>query len=335
MIPGIDPKIDIAFKKVFGSERSGDLTAALINAVREPPPEHRVIEVQFLNPYSDRMALDDKLSILDVKARDQSEWLYDLEMQMLVLAALSPRALYYWAKSYAEQLSAGEDYTRLRRTISICFVNGVVFREWPEYHTCFRLLDPSGELCLTEDLEIHIIELPKFRKTLAELETDLDFWLYFLKNGEELDADALPAELDRGEIRKAMGVLKMLAQSDMERELYEGRLKAKRDLQTLETERRIAEDQRRTAEEQRRTAEEQRRTAEEQRDEWQQRYEAANREREAANRREEAAKKLVTRQIQLVERMLARQLSDADQLMACSLDDLRDLAERLERELGR
>lgn len=30
----------------------------------------------------------------------------DLEMQMLVLAALSPRALYYWAKSYAEQLSA-------------------------------------------------------------------------------------------------------------------------------------------------------------------------------------------------------------------------------------
>ena len=49
-----------------------------------------------------------------------------------------------------------------------------------------------------------------------------------------------------------------MAQSDMERELYEGRLKAKRDMQTLETERRIAEDQRRTAEDQRRTAQEQR-----------------------------------------------------------------------------
>jgi len=265
------------------------------------------------------------MSILDVKARDESEWIYDLEMQMLVLAALSPRTLYYWAKSYAEQLSAGEDYTRLRRTISICFVNGVVFREWPEYHTCFRLLDPSGELCLTEDLEIHIIELPKFRKTLAELETDLDFWLYFLKNGEELDADALPAELDRGEIRKAMGVLKMLAQSDMERELYEGRLKAKRDLQTLETERRIAEDQRRTAEDQRRTAEERWRTAEEQRADWQQRYEAADREREAA-------KRMLVRQIQFCERLLGRRLSNAEELTACRLDELRDLAERLERE---
>ena len=38
MIPGIDPKIDIAFKKVFGSEPSRDLTASLINAVLEPPP---------------------------------------------------------------------------------------------------------------------------------------------------------------------------------------------------------------------------------------------------------------------------------------------------------
>ena len=85
------------------------------------------------------------------------------------------------------------------------------------------------------DLVIHVIEIPKFNKTLAELETALDFWLYFLKNGEELDADALPAELDRQSgVRKAMGVLKMFAQNEMERELYEGRLKAKRDLQMVD-----------------------------------------------------------------------------------------------------
>ena len=147
MIPGIDPRIDIAFKKVFGSEPFRDLTAALINAVLQPPPEHRVVEVEIVNPYSERMSLDDKLSILDVKARDQSEWLYDLEMQMLATAALARRVLYYWAKNYGQQLTAGEDYTRLRRTVSICFVNGVVFPDWPQYHTRFRLLNPSGELC--------------------------------------------------------------------------------------------------------------------------------------------------------------------------------------------
>jgi hypothetical protein len=67
------------------------------------------------------------------------------------------------------------------------------------------------------------IEIPKFNKNLAELETPLDFWLYFLKNGEQLDADALPAKLDREPgIRKAMGIVKMFTQNDMERELTEG-----------------------------------------------------------------------------------------------------------------
>ena len=45
MIPGIDPKIDIAFKKVFGSEPWRELTAALINAVLEPPPHQRLVDV--------------------------------------------------------------------------------------------------------------------------------------------------------------------------------------------------------------------------------------------------------------------------------------------------
>ena len=162
---------------------------------------------------------------------------------------------------------------------------------------------------LTDDLVVHVIELPKFTRTLAELRTPLDFWLYFLKNGGELDADALPDALDRPDQRKAMGVLKMLAQSDVERELYEGRLKAKRDMQTLET----------------------------LRDQWQQRYEAANREREAANRREEQAHREVRRQLAericLCQRLLRRSVSGIDELVGWNMEELQKQAERLEREV--
>jgi predicted transposase/invertase (TIGR01784 family) len=337
MIPGIDPKIDIAFKKVFGSEPWTDLTASLINAVLEPPPQQRLVDVELLNPYSEKMTLDDKLAILDIKGRDQQGSLYNLEMQMLLTAALAQRLLYYWAKVYSQQLSEGDDYTRLRPTISICFVNGEMFPGHPEYHTEFRLRDPTGRLSLTGDMSIHVIELPKFRKTLAELQTPLDFWLYFLKNGGGLDADALPEALDRAELRKAMGVLKMLAQNDVERELYEGRLKVKRDMQTLET--------------MRRTAEAQTHTLEAQRDQWQQRYEAANREREAANREREAAnrereaanrereaanrelKRELVERIGLCQRLLRRPVSGSDKLIELSAEELRDQAERLEREL--
>lgn len=52
---------------------------------------------------------------------------------------------------------------------------------------------------------IHLIELPKFRKALADLETARNFWLDFLKNGEALNADALPEDLGRGEIRSSTG----------------------------------------------------------------------------------------------------------------------------------
>lgn len=140
-----------------------------------------------------------------------------------------------------------------------------------------------------------MIELPKFTKTTTELRTPLDFWLYFLKNGAELDADALPDALNRPDQQKAMGVLKMLAQSDLERELYEGRLKAKRDMQTLEA----------------------------LRDQWQQRYEAADRE----------VRRQLAERICLCQRLLRRSVSAVDELVARSVEELEALAERLEREV--
>ncbi len=241
MIPGIDPKVDLAFKKVFGSEAYKDLTVSLINAVLTPPPDRRVVSVQLLNPYSERMTLDDKLSVLDVKARDQRGWLFNLEMQMVAHAAMAPRFLYYWAKVYSQQLVAGENYTDLRPAISICFVNGELSRDWPSYLTRFRVLDSSGKHCLTGDLEFFVIELPKFETPLERLREPLDFWLYLLKNGNRLDADSPPAPLNRPDQRRALEVLKMLSQSELEREQYESRLRAQMDRDTLDALRREAE----------------------------------------------------------------------------------------------
>jgi len=94
----------------------------------------------------------------------------------------------------------------------------------------------------------------------------------------------------------------MLAQSDLERELYEGRLKAKRDMQTLET---------------------MRHSVEVQRDQWQQRYEAANRE----------LKRELAERIGLCQRILRRPASQVDELLGLSVEELREQAERLERDV--
>jgi predicted transposase/invertase (TIGR01784 family) len=94
----------------------------------------------------------------------------------------------------------------------------------------FEVRERQQRLLFTDDLIVHILELPKFTKSPTELATPLDVWLYFLQQGEQLDTEALPPALGAvEEIRRAMGELLMISQTDLERERYEARLKFQRD----------------------------------------------------------------------------------------------------------
>ncbi len=266
------------------------------------------------------MAIDDKLSILDIKARDDRGRIFNVEMQMVAGDSLPQRFLFYWAKLYSQQLAQGDDYARLRPTISICFINGHLFPIRADYHRCFRLRETNESLLLTDNLAIHVIEISNFERELGDLKKPLDFWLYFLKNGVGLDADTLPEPLDTQEIRQAMGVLKMLSQDDLERELYEGRLKAKRDLQTRET--LLGQ------------ALQQRADAERRLDEVTRERDSATRERDSATReRDQAIHGALVQRIQLCERLLGRTVTDGTGLRKQNEETLSDLADRLEREL--
>ena len=336
---GIDPKVDYAFKFLFGNEQNTQPLIHLLHAVLNPTPEEQIAEVQILNPFSAKMAMDEKLSILDIKARDQSGRYFNVEMQMLAKPGLRQRIPYYWARLYVDQLESGQDYQLLKPTISVCFVDGVLFPAVPAYDLAFRLMDPTHGVVLTEDLAIHFFELPKFRLTAQELATPLDLWLYFLRHAEGLDPGSLPGSLQTMEIQQAMEVLTMLAQVDIQKELYEGRIKVRRD--ELMTERWVAEaradleraqaelqraqadavraqadaEQARAAEEQARAAEEQARAA------------------AATAHSEGMARGALIGQIQLVEKLLRREPTPQADLEAMGLEALEALLAQLEREL--
>jgi predicted transposase/invertase (TIGR01784 family) len=204
----------------------------LIDSVLDPAPEHRIANVDLLNPFNPKEALNDKLSILDVKARDLTGRQFNIEMQLLVFRYYEKRILYYWCKFHQQQLHEGQDYTELRPTISISFLDHVLFPEVPDYHLHFRLTEQKHLFPFTDDIEFHVLELPKFKKTVKELTSGLDFWLYFLRHAGKMDTDALPPELRRPLVLWALEELKMLAQSDSERERYEARRKFQMDYQT-------------------------------------------------------------------------------------------------------
>ena len=230
---GIDAKVDYAFKRLFGSLGHEELLIDLLNAVLAATLEEPIASVEILNPFTDKTSIDDKLSILDVKARDGSGRLFNVEMQMRVNSSHAARALFYWAGVYREQLGEGEDYIDLRPTIAIHFVNELLFPEIADYHLDFQLRSRChSQIIFCPHIQFHLIELPKLNVTMKVIGDSLDRWCYVLRQGEELNTDDLPANLATPAIQKALEVLAMLAQTPQERALYEARLDAKRERST-------------------------------------------------------------------------------------------------------
>ncbi|MCC8483296.1 MAG: Rpn family recombination-promoting nuclease/putative transposase, partial [Rickettsia endosymbiont of Labidopullus appendiculatus] len=87
----ISPRVDIAFKKIFGVEENKDLLISLINSIVSR--EDQVAEVQLLNPYNPKNFKSDKLSILDIKAQGKDGKRVNIEMQITDADDYNKRAL--------------------------------------------------------------------------------------------------------------------------------------------------------------------------------------------------------------------------------------------------
>jgi predicted transposase/invertase (TIGR01784 family) len=105
---GIDPKVDLAFKRMLGSPEHPAVTIHFLNAVLQLPDP--VTDVEILNPIQGREHFTDKLAMLDVLARDQYGRRLNIEMQSTVPEALRQRLMYYNCCNYTDQLSEGDDY---------------------------------------------------------------------------------------------------------------------------------------------------------------------------------------------------------------------------------
>ena len=227
---GIDPTIDCAFKKMFGSEAAKPLLLDLLRAVLGDWMGIPILELRLLNPFNDKETPSDKLSILDIKAEDQVGRVYNVEMQREVLAVYAHRALYYWSRDHGQALQEGEGYETLRASAGVHILGRPLFPQVPDYHLSFSLrCDQHHELRLTSSLTIHTIELSKFAKGAEELEEPLEKWCYFLRHAEDLEPEALPEPLQTPVMEQAVEVLRAMMRNSLERELYEAQLKARRD----------------------------------------------------------------------------------------------------------
>jgi len=216
----IDPKIDCVFKALLGAERNRRLLIHFINAILADELTTPLVEVEILNPYNEREFLDDKLSIVDVKARDPAGRVYQIEIQLLNVADLPARILYGWADLYSAQLQAGEDYNQLKPTYSIWLLGQTLRPKLTKGVHRFHWRDDQGQ-SLIDHGGIWLLELSKI--AIEAVNNEQERWLKFFVEGDRLDDEHLPAWMDTEEMQQAMSTLKAFSEKTRAYHQYQAR----------------------------------------------------------------------------------------------------------------
>jgi predicted transposase/invertase (TIGR01784 family) len=198
----INPKTDYAFKKIFGSEESHDILISFLNAMLYDGNDI-IKAIEILNPYAPRIR-GIKDTFLAVKATNNDNTSAIVKMQILNSEGFEKGLLYNAAHS--KQIETDNEFIDLEPAIALTITEFEMFPDSNQLISRFMLQD---KIYLSDypiyDIELVFVELPKFDKPLAELETLTDKWLYFLKTANQLEIvppvmEAVP------EIQKAFAI---------------------------------------------------------------------------------------------------------------------------------
>jgi predicted transposase/invertase (TIGR01784 family) len=212
----VDPKTDIAFKKIFGNQSHTEILIEFLNKVLDLP--YPISEIKILNPYQAPRLNDLKETTLDIRAKDQNGHEFIVEMQVEKETGFHKRVIYYSSKTYVQQLDKAEAYHRLNPVIFLGILDFKIFDHASPYsrHLILNQETSSHDL---KDLEFNFIELPKFVKTEGELATTADKWLFFLKNADNLDH--VPVHADTDALKHAYEIASQHLWSKQELEVYD------------------------------------------------------------------------------------------------------------------
>jgi len=192
----VDIKNDIAFRKIFGNENKKEILISFLNAVLDLPKGKKIKNIEIKNPFQLPEIKALKSSILDIKATDERNISYIVEMQVEEPDGFDKRVQYYTAKQYSAQIEIGEDYPKLNQVIFIGILNFEFFKGG-DYLTKHLIVNQSTGIQELKDIEFNFIELSKFSKEEHELETLIEKWTFFIKNAPNLKV--IPANIhDKG-----------------------------------------------------------------------------------------------------------------------------------------
>lgn len=216
------PTNDYIFGRIFGQKKNSELLKDLLEAIL-PDIKIKKLEVNKQVPL-ERQLIKDKLGVLDIVATLNDDIKVNIEMQIKDYKNTIDRSLFYETGFHHESLKKKEDYSQIPKTIGIWILNYDIFHEGP-FHEIARFKRDYQNIVLTDKLELHYIQLPKFKEKCKRVSNKLEQWLTFIIN-ENLEEIRMS---DNEFVKKAEKELEYLNGDEEERRLAELREKAIRD----------------------------------------------------------------------------------------------------------
>ena len=178
---------DYFMRYMFAKEGHEGILKNLINSVRLDYNQEPFEEVKVLNTFNLKETINDKQSIVDVRAVTKTGETVLIEIQRIGNQSFVYRSLYYWSKAYVANLRNNEKYNDLKQVIVINILDFNLLKDINKEHSCYVIKELETNHILTNHLEMHFLELQKYLSSNSNLKDDLDAWFYFLTSKEKME----------------------------------------------------------------------------------------------------------------------------------------------------
>ena len=188
----LDPKNDVAFKRIFGSEKNKDILIHFLNDMITFKGRGRIVDVEFLPNTQDPAVAAQRMSIVDILCRDEHQHVYIVEMQVAKERGFEKRAQLYAAKAYISQMSTKREYYDLQEVIFLAITNFEMFSKKKAYKSDHVIMDLETHENDLKGFSFTFLELPKFHVDIDHLSNMTEKWAYFFKHAGETHERDLP-----------------------------------------------------------------------------------------------------------------------------------------------
>ena len=221
---------DFGFKRIFGTVPNKDLLIDFLNSLFNG--EQVIKDVTFLNSEHVGDVFAERKAIFDVYCENEHGEKFIVEMQNAYQTYFKDRSLYYATFPIREQAPKGDNWNfKLQHVYVVALLNysmsDAAFSNETINHDV-GLLDKQTHRVFNDKLTFKYVEIAKFNKSVDELTTNFDKWLYVLRNLSRLDKQ--PEYLKNAVFNRLFKAAEIAHFTKTELREYEDSLKAYRDI---------------------------------------------------------------------------------------------------------